>query len=73
VDVSEAAQDPAGHPDAEGVDQLLPEQALGDGVEDEGPLTREVDEPAGGVEFEEFLQVQFFDAQTTPQGDEPSV
>src|SRR5207302_1484170 len=66
MDVAESGENPPGHPDAEGVDELLPEQALGDGVEDERALAGKVDQPPAGIQFEQFLQVKGFDAHTAP-------
>src|SRR5437879_4292263 len=51
VDVSETAENPPSHPDSEGVNELLSEQSLGDGVEDERALAGKVDEPPAGIQF----------------------
>jgi hypothetical protein len=64
VGVAEAAQEAPGDPNAEGVDEFLPEQALGHGVEDEGPLAGESDEPALGIDFQEFLEIKLFNSQS---------
>lgn len=64
MDIPETAQNAPSHADSEGVDQFLPEQSLRDGVEDQRPLPGEPDEPPLGVEFEEFPEIQFFNAQS---------
>src|SRR5205814_5149685 len=66
VDVAEAGEDPPRHPEAEGVDQFLSEESLGHGIEDQGPLSGKTDEPPLRVQFEQFLQIQLFDANRTP-------
>jgi hypothetical protein len=68
VDVAETAQDAPGHPDAKGVDEFLPEQALSHGVDDERPLTRKMDKAPTGIQFQQLFQVQCLDAQTSPLG-----
>ncbi len=69
VDVAEPAQDAPGHPHPEGVDEFLPEKSLGHGVEDERPLAGETDEPPSGIEFQEFLQVEFLDTHVSPRNE----
>src|SRR6185436_8577971 len=66
VGISEAAQKTAGDPYAEGVDEFLPEQPLGHGIEDEGTLTRESDQASGRIDLQEFLQIEFFDTHESP-------
>src|SRR6185295_7807153 len=67
VRVAEAAQQTARNPDAEGVDELFPEQSLGDRVEEERALAGKPDQPSSGVHFQEFLEIEFFDAHGSPR------
>jgi len=63
--VAEAAQETPCHPDSEGVDEFLPKEALGHGVEDEGTLTGESDQSPLRIDFQEFLQIKFFDSHAS--------
>jgi hypothetical protein len=65
VGVAETAQESPRHSDPEGVNQLLPEQALGDCVEDQRSLAGESDQPSFGVDFQKLLQVKFFDSHAS--------
>jgi hypothetical protein len=63
--VSEAAQQAARHPHAEGIDQLLPEKSLSDGIEDERSLAGKPDEPSIRIDLQEFLQIKLFNSHAS--------
>jgi len=48
--------------DAEQVDELLAQDAHGDGVDEKRPLAAEADHPSLGVELKELAEIEVFGA-----------
>jgi hypothetical protein len=66
VGEAELGEHRAGSDQAEVVDQILPQNPHGHGVEHERALARETDHAPLGVQLQEFLVMQILDAHCSP-------